>query len=105
MSNFTPDTLALIEAHNAYSEDSEHLIIKQEQAIPGWFLDDLADERQASTTTRAGEFHRVASIPEVVVLELLHRYNFDVLKEPVQETMKMLRKLHLDLFIASNKRI
>jgi hypothetical protein len=54
---------------------------------------------------RAGEFHHLAAIPEVVVIELLRRYNFDVLNEPVRETLKMLRKRDLDLFIATNKRI
>lgn len=93
------------EAETSYSEDSENLIIKQEQDIPGWFLDDLADKRQASTNERAGEFHHVAAIPEVIVLELKRRYGFDVLNEPAREILKMMRKLHLDLFIATNKRI
>lgn len=99
------DMTAFHEAKTSFSEDSDHLIIKQEQEIPSAFLDDLKDRRQDSTNTRAGEFHLVARVPEVLVLELKRRYNFDVLLEPVQETMKMLRKLHLDLFIATNKRV
>lgn len=94
-----------VEAHNSYLEDCDGLIVKQEQEIPGWFLDDLTDERQQSTNTRAGEFHRVARVPEVIVLELKNRYNFDVLREPVQETVKMLKRLHLDLFVATRKSI
>jgi hypothetical protein len=52
-----------------------------------------------------GDFHLVASVPVIVVEELLRRYNFDVMREPVRETMKMLNKLHLDLFIQTNKSI
>lgn len=103
--HFTPETLALMEAQTAYAEDSDNLIIKQAQDIPDWFMQDLADERQASTNQRAGEFHHCAAIPEVIVLELKQRYGFDVLKEPVAESMKMLRRLHLDLFIATRKNI
>lgn len=94
-----------VEATTSYSEDSEHLIIRQEQEIPDWFLDDLADERQASTNIRAGEFHHVAAVPEATVLELKRKYNFDVLNEPVAETLKMLRRLSYDKFIATRKRI
>ena len=94
-----------LEANTSFSEDCDALTIKQEQDIPTWFLDQLKDKRQASTNTRAGEFHHVAAIPEVIVLELKRRYQFDVLREPVRETLKMLNRLHLDLFIATNKRI
>jgi hypothetical protein len=46
-----------VEANTSYfSEDSDHLIIKHEQDIPGWFLDDLADERQASTNSARVNF-------------------------------------------------
>lgn len=106
--DFTPDTLKLIEFDTSYHPDNgdpDCLIAQHHQEIPQWFLDNLHDERHLSTTQRAGEFHRVASIPEVIVHELLKRYNFDVLREPVKETMKMLRKLHLDLFIATRKSI
>lgn len=99
--------VSFVEMNSSWHEDrSDHsLTVKQEQFIPGELLDWLAEQRQASTNERAGEFHLVASVPEVVVWELQRRYNFDVLNEPVRETLKMLRKLALDLFIATNKRI
>lgn len=99
--------VSFVEAQSSWHEDrSDHsLTYRHEQFIPGWFLDDLADERQASTNTRAGEFHHVASIPEAVVIDLKRRYNFDVLTAPVRETLAMLRKRDLDAFIATNKRI
>jgi hypothetical protein len=106
--DFTPDTLKLIEFETSYHEDNgepDCLIAQHEQDIPDWFLDHLKEERHLSSAQRAGEFHLAASIPEVFVHELRRRYNFDVLREPLKETLKMLRKLHLDLFIATNKRV
>lgn len=99
--------VSFVEMNSAWHEDrsDNSLTISQEQFIPGWFLDDLADERQASTNMRAGEFHHVAAIPEAVVWELKRKYNFDVLTAPVRETLAMLKKLDLDNFIATNKRI
>lgn len=99
--------VSFVEMQTDWHEDrsDNSLTVKQEQFIPGWFLDDLADERQASTNTRAGEFHCVAAIPEVVVIDLKQKYGFDVLTAPVRETLAMLRRRDLDLFIATNKRI
>lgn len=101
----TDGTLNFLEANNSFSEDSDNLIIKREQEIPQWFLDDLRDEKLNSTSKREGEFMHVACIPEIVQLELLRRYNFDILVEPVRETLKMLDKLKLDLFITTRKRV
>jgi hypothetical protein len=99
--------VSFVEMNTAWHEDrsDNSLTLSQEQFIPGWFLDQLADLRQASTNTRAGNFHLMASIPEVVVQDLRQRYGFDVLTEPVTETMKILHRYALDHFIASNKRI
>jgi hypothetical protein len=78
---------------------------QQEQFIPGWFLDDLADLRQASTNNALGTSTSMASIPEVVVWDLRQKYGFDVLTEPVTETLKMFAPLRPGHFIATNKRI
>jgi hypothetical protein len=99
--------VSFVEMRSDWHEDrsDNSLTVRQEQFIPGWFLDDLADERQASTNQRAGEFHHVAAVPEAVVWDLKQKYNFDVLNAPVRETLAMLRKRDLDMFIATRKRI
>lgn len=85
--------------------DGKNLQITRSQEIPDWYLDQLAEKRLASTNERAGEFYHVASIPVEVCDELKRRYNFDVFKEPVRATLAMLKRLDLDKFIATQKRI
>jgi hypothetical protein len=85
--------------------DGKNLQIIRTQEIPDWYLAQLAEERLASTNNRAGDFHHVASIPVEVCEELKRRYGFDVFKEPVRATLAMLRRLDLDLFIATSKKI
>jgi len=85
-------------------DTADTLIVKREQEIPQWFQDQLRETKLNSTNQREGEFMLAMRIPEIIVNELLRRYGFDVLNEPVAETRKMLEKLHLDLFIATRKR-
>ena len=75
------------------------------QIIPQSFLSTLLHEKIDSVATPSGNFHRVASIPVSVVEDLLQNHNFDVMKEDARATLKMLRKLHLDGFITTNKRV
>jgi hypothetical protein len=87
------------------NDADERLIIKRTQEIDDSFLRGLADERLASTNQRANDFYHVASVPVEVVDELMRRYGFDVMAAPVKETLRMLRRLDLDHFIATQKRI
>jgi hypothetical protein len=76
------------------------LIIKQQQYIPDEFLSDLRKEREDSLSTPAGEFHRVARIPQV----LADKWGVEfMMNAPVAEILKRLRQEQLDAFIASNK--
>lgn len=90
-----------------FDEDrsTDGLIIKSHQHIPDSFMSDLRNQRDGNAGVREGEFMHVASVPVAVVEELRAKYNFDVLTAPVRETLKMLRQLHLDNFIATNKRV
>lgn len=91
----------------SFDEDaaSGDLIIQREQAIPTSWMSDLVKEKLDSVSTPCGDMYRVASIPVAVVDELQRRYGFDVMNAPVRETLGMLRRLHLDNFITTNKRI
>jgi hypothetical protein len=100
MQNFITQTDELLDGDTA-----DTLIVKREQVIPQSFMDDLRDRKLNSTNQREGEFMLAMRIPVVIVEELQRRYGFDVLNAPVQETRKMLEKLHFDAFIATRKRI
>lgn len=98
---------ALIDKLVSFDQDrtTNDLIIKHEQHIPDEFVSALKAEKVTTTHERMGEFYRVASIPVSVVEDLKRRYNFDVMTEPVQETLKMLKRLDLDAFVTTNKRV
>lgn len=87
------------------NDADEKLIIKRTQEIDDNFLQGLAEKRLASTNQRANDFYHVASVPVEVVDELKRRYNFDVMTAPVRETLAMLKRLDMDHFIATQKRI
>jgi hypothetical protein len=78
------------------------LVTKHQQYIPDEFLSDLRRERMNSVSTPAGEFHRVASIPVIVVEELTRR-GIDIYRDSIQDILKMLRKIEAEAFITSNK--
>lgn len=97
----------LINSLVSYDQDADgkNLYVTKSQEIPDDFLSDLADKRNASTNERANDFYHVASVPIAVVDHLLTNYGFDVMNAPVRETIAMLKRLELDHFLATQKRI
>jgi hypothetical protein len=91
----------------SFDEDrvTGELIVQRTQELPDDWLSEIRNEKVDSKNAKTGEFYRVASIPVEVCDELLRRYNFDVMTEPVRETLKMLDRLALDDFITTTKRI
>jgi hypothetical protein len=90
----------------AFDEDTDgSLVIKHSQYIPEDFISQLKRDKIDTDHERMGDFVLAASIPVSVVEDLQRKYNFDALVEPVAETLKMLKKHHLDAFITSNKRV
>lgn len=79
--------------------------ITHTQYLPESFVSDLKRDKMDSLNTPTGDFYRVASIPVSVVEDLLKNHNFDVMREPAAATIKMLKKLHLDAFVTTNKRV
>jgi hypothetical protein len=90
----------------SFDEDmsSGNLIIKREQEIPDWWLAEMA-QLETSKLDPCGNFLLAASVPVVVVDDLLFNYGFDVMNAPITETMAMLRRYALDRFIMTSKRI
>lgn len=97
----------LLDSLVAFDEDrsSGELIIKRTQELPDWWLSDLRKQKVDSVNQRCGEMLPVASIPIEVCDDLKRMYGFDVMTAPVPETLKMLRRYELDIFILTNKRI
>jgi len=80
------------------------LAVKHQQIIPQSFIDDIRREREDSTSTLAGNFHRVARIPAAVI-NAWTREGFDWQRAPAREILAKLAKDQLDNFISTKKRI
>jgi hypothetical protein len=85
--------------------DGKTLYIKNTQEIPDWFLAQQAEKRLASTNNRASDFYEVAEIPISVVDHLLAHYGFDVMTASVPESLKMLKRYEMDVFLSTMKTI
>lgn len=100
------NTNKLIDAEVEFldGDNGNPLVIKRYQEITQGFLDGVADYRQNTKHTPAGDYHRVASIPTAVVEQWL-REGFDIYKASAKEILARLRKDDLHAFIATEKRI
>lgn len=83
--------------------DLAGLTIRKDQEITSDFLDGLKEDRMESRA-RANEFHKVASIP-VVVVEKWLREGFDIYREDLKAIMKKLHAEDLQAFIATEKKV
>ena len=98
------DSINLIDAQTELGCAIGQNYTKHSQEIPMDFLDSLQSERLASAAVRAGELHRVASVPTAVV-EIWLRQGLDIHKMTAREIVAKLHKDGLDAFVTSNKRI
>lgn len=96
--------MKITDSFTSFSGFADNLVIKRQQEVPQWFLDDLRALKANSTAQREGEFMLVASVPVIVHEEWL-KQGYDMTREPYRETLKRLRALHLDDFIATRKSI
>jgi hypothetical protein len=79
------------------------LAVVRTQDIPDWWLESLKDSRLASRE-RAGETHRVASIPTALAEKWL-REGFDVYREPARAIVQRLRAQGYEHFLTTEKRV
>jgi hypothetical protein len=96
--------LKLIGVKRTLLDGGANIVVNREQEIPDWFLDQLNDARFDSVNTRAGEMHRVVSLPASIV-ESWKAEGFDVHEEPITATVARLKRLGLEKFLATSKRI
>jgi hypothetical protein len=91
-----------VDAH--FGQNADGLFIARHQVIPQDFLDDLADERNAKTSTRALTLHRVASVPTAVI-ELWMRQGRDPMNATPHEIVSWLERDDLHAFITTPGRV
>jgi hypothetical protein len=99
----TPITNTLIDHQADLLFQAGGLAVVRTQDVPADWLENLKDCRLASRE-RAGETHRVASIPTALV-EAWQRKGFDVYREPIKAIVKRLRDEGYHQFLATEKRI
>lgn len=100
-------TTELINPNITFEDDSDNaLVVKKEQQIPQSFLDRLKESRDESANNRMGDYHRVASIPTVVV-EKWMREGFNIWDKNVtaKEIVARLKLENLEAFLTTTKRI
>lgn len=81
------------------------LIIKRHQYIPDDFVSDLKAGKIDSKNTRSPDMLKVMSIPVSVIEDLKRLYNYDAMEEPIRRTIQLLKALHMDAFITTDKSI
>lgn len=100
-------TSELINPNITFHDDTDAaFVVKKEQSIPQSFLDRLKVERDESSNNRMGDYHRLASIPTVVVEKWL-REGFDIYDKntTAKEIVARLKNENLEAFLTTTKRI
>jgi hypothetical protein len=102
-----PDPVKLLDAEVSFGQDrsTNDLIIKRHQFIPDDFVSDLKSGKMDSRNKRSGEMQLMMSIPVSVIEDFKRLYNYDAMEEPMARTIKLLKALHMDAFITSDKQI
>jgi hypothetical protein len=99
------DPIHLIDAEVSFDQDrtTNDLIIQRHQYIPDDFISDLKSAKIDSKNTRSGDMMLALTVPVSVIEDMKRLYNFDAMEAPIAEVRRMLERLHLDAFIATNK--
>jgi hypothetical protein len=94
----------LIGATTTFGDNADGLFRLREQVITDEFLDELADERLATSNVRSGEYHRAAAVPTSVA-DIWATQGFDIYSASARAIVDRLRSEGLEHFIATSKRI
>jgi hypothetical protein len=100
-------TTPMYDAEVSFDQDrsTNDLIIKNHQYIPENFISDLKSDKMDSRNKRSPDMLHVMSIPVSVIQDLKDNYGYDAMEEPIRRTISMLKALHLDAFITTDKQI
>lgn len=104
---YTPSKLIMHDNEVDFTQNDgfNTLTIEHHQYIPDNFVSDLKAGKMDSLHAPSGEMMLALSVPTGVIEELMTKYQFDAMNARIAEIKRMLEKLHLDAFIATNKRI
>ena len=94
----------LIDTDMAVAQDADGLYRTQSQEISSDFLQELQNQKTAGGYTQSGEMLKMASIPVVIVEQML-KEGVDVYKAPIKDIIKWLKTHDMDHFITTSKRI
>lgn len=83
--------------HNI-KQEQDTLFTTRTQDIPSSFLTELQDQRAMGGWTEDGQMMKLASIPVVVVDQML-REGLDVYKAPAQDIVKWLKNHDMEHFL------
>ena len=100
-------TTPMFDAEVSFDQDhsTNDLIIKRHQYIPDNFVSDLKSGKMDSFNTRSGDMLKMMSIPVSIIEDLKRVYGYDCMEEPIKRTIQLLKALHMDAFITSDKQI
>lgn len=94
----------LIDADLGVTQDADGLYRTRTQKITNEFMQSLQDQRDAGGYTDSGEMLKMASIP-VVIVEQMMKEGIDVYKSPIKDIIKWLKNNDMDHFLTTSKRI
>ena len=96
----------LLDTSNAFRIDGDQAIIKRTQEIDKNFLSNLSDDRFESSNSRMGEFHKVASIPTVIVEKwMAEGFNIYDKNVNIAEIVRRLQSEDMTGLMATTKRL
>ena len=81
------------------------LTIKRYQHIPDSFVADLKAGKMDSLNKKSGDMQLMMSVPVSVIEDIKLNLGYDMMEEPMRRSIQLLKALHLDAFITSDKRI
>jgi hypothetical protein len=97
-----PGTPAFHSVLRRFGEDADGLHLRRTQYVPDEYLEELRMEREDNRTVRAGDLHRVGSVPAIAIEEM-HAEGFDYVNAPIEDILLWMRLHGYDEWITSNK--
>ena len=106
MTEHTKTQPELVGVTTDFGQNADGLFIQRSQEIPQHLLDDIAEQRNQSTSRREGNFMKVASIPTVIVEKWMSE-GFNIFDPNVngREIVKRLKAENLEAFLTTEKSI
>lgn len=101
---FHEDMTMLDVRENLHPTEDDAIIIHRQQDISDAFLSNLHSERMASAHLREAEYMHVADVP-AAVFDLWHALGYDPWRMEAREIIRLLKRDHLDAFIATSKAV